>query len=87
MTRRVAERLAEIDIDQGQWFQGASVVTGDLDIVLQFNADSLDEAMNRLFLDEEFAGLLGGVEGIASTSTAIADGTAGPWAEEWFSES
>jgi len=81
-TRSVAQQLANIDITrEGGWFTGASIVNGPLDIILQLNADSLLEAQDQLFLDPEFAGLLGGVKGIAWTSTAIADGTRGPWAE------
>jgi hypothetical protein len=77
-TRAVAQQLANIDARRKfKWFKGASVVTGHLDILLQLNAGSLAEAQDKVFLDEELAG----VEGIAWTSTAIGDGSRGPFGE------
>jgi DNA-binding Lrp family transcriptional regulator len=81
-TRKVAERLAEIDWHrEGGLFKGASILTGRVDILLQLNTGSFLEAQDQLFLDEEIAEILGDIEGIVSTSTAFADGTRGSWTE------
>jgi len=74
----VMEQLESIDDEQDRtWLQGASLVTGHLDILLQLNADTLEAAHQRL-LDPALAN----IEGIAWTSTAISDGTRGPFAPE-----
>ena len=57
------------------WLQGASLVSGHLDIVLQLNAESFEGAQDRLLEPE-----LTGIDGIAWTSTAIANGDRGPFA-------
>lgn len=50
-------------------FKGASVVTGDFDILLQLGGDELRPVL------ESAAGALQGIDGIVHTSTAFADGT------------
>jgi DNA-binding Lrp family transcriptional regulator len=50
-------------------FKGASVVTGDIDILLQLGGDSLTELLETALSE------LQGIEGIVHTSTAVADGT------------
>jgi hypothetical protein len=73
----VMEQLETIDNDhEGGWLQGASLVSGHLDIVLQLNADTFEGAQQRL-LDPELAK----IHGIAWTSTAIANGLRGPFAD------
>lgn len=78
----VMEQLETIDtkaIEGGReegWLQGASLVSGHLDIVLQLNAATFMEAQERL-LDADLAK----IKGIAWTSTAIANGLRGPFAE------
>jgi DNA-binding Lrp family transcriptional regulator len=54
------------DLDQ---FRGASVVTGDFDILLQLGGETLDEVL------EVGAGQLQQIDGIVRTSTALLDGT------------
>jgi len=74
---QVMEELEKIDeAAGGEWLQGASLVTGHLDILLQLNADSIAGATERI-LDPRVAGL----RGVAWTSTAVADGRRGPFAE------
>jgi hypothetical protein len=82
-TMAVAQQLAEKDADQGfTLFQGGSVLTGDLDILLQVNGDSLTAVHQQLFpLEPESPGLLDGIDDIVSTSTAVTDGRRGPFAE------
>lgn len=81
-TMAVAEALAKLDADRGfDWFKGASILNGHIDILLQLNTDTFTQQQDLLFLDKELAGVLGTVPGIAWTSTAIADGSRGPWAK------
>jgi hypothetical protein len=80
-TMAVAQQLAEKDAEQGfTLFQGGSVLTGDLDILLQVNGASLTAVHERLFpLDPEAPGLLDDIDDIVSTSTAVTDGRRGPF--------
>jgi hypothetical protein len=74
---RVMEELEKIDeAAGGEWLQGASLVTGHLDILVQLNAPTLGEAMERI-LDPRIASL----PGVSWTSTAVADGRRGPFAD------
>ena len=50
-------------------FKGASVVTGDFDILLQLGGETLRDVVETALSD------LQGIEGIVHTSTALADGT------------
>jgi hypothetical protein len=89
-TMAVAQQLAQIDFDHDfNWFHGGSVLTGDLDILLQVNGATLHDVHERLFpLDSDGPGLLDDVDDILWTSTAVTDGTRGPFrdppAEELF---
>jgi hypothetical protein len=56
-------------------FKGASVVLGHLDVVLQVRGDTFDDVVQNILGIQGF-------DGILSTSTAIADGTRGPFAEK-----
>ena len=80
-TLAVAQQLAEKDAAQGfTLFQGGTVLTGDIDILLQVNGGTLTEIHNRLFpLDPGATGLLDGIDDIVSTSTAVTDGGRGPF--------
>ncbi len=79
-TMDVAKALAIVDQEMDfAWFNGASILNGQIDILLQLNADSVTQQQERLFLDEGTARILGDIPGIASTSTAIAEGARGPW--------
>ena len=66
-TRAVADQLAQIDADHDfTWFSGGSVLTGDLDILLQLNAvySLVLQAQERLFPldpDSDVPGLLDGI--------------------------
>lgn len=60
----------------GTWMIGASLLSGHLDILLQLNAETLSGA-RRLLLGDDIAS----IEGIAWTSTAIADGRRGAFAK------
>ena len=60
----VLERLGEV-----AGFKGASVVSGDFDILLQLGGDTLSDVLGNAMTD------LQGVEGVVHTSTAFADGT------------
>ena len=61
-------------------FEGGTVLTGDIDILLQVNGGTLTEIHDRLFpLDPEATGLLDGIDDIVSTSTAVTDGGRGPF--------
>jgi hypothetical protein len=62
--RSVLERLGDLPA-----FKGASVVTGDVDILLQLGAESLDD-----ILGEAVSGLEE-IDGIRHTSTALTDGS------------
>lgn len=63
----VADALEEVE-----GFKGCSVVLGDLDVVLQLTADSLEDLIGNILSIQ-------GSKGIVSTSTAIADGSRGPF--------
>jgi hypothetical protein len=67
------------DFPQGEpgvaGFKGASVVLGHLDVVLQLRGDSFDDVVQNILGIQGF-------DGILSTSTAIADGRRGPFAEK-----
>jgi hypothetical protein len=63
----VADALEEVE-----GFKGCSVVLGHLDVVLQLTGDSLDDLNANILSIQD-------VKGIASTSTAIADGSRGPF--------
>lgn len=80
-TMAVAQQLAEKDAAQAfTLFEGGTVLTGDLDILLQLNGATLTEIHQRLFpLDPEATGLLDGIDDIVSTSTAVTDGGRGPF--------
>jgi hypothetical protein len=80
-TMAVAQQLAQKDADQGfTLFEGGTVLTGDVDILLQVNGETLTQIHERLFpLDPEATGLLDGIDDIVSTSTAVTDGGRGPF--------
>jgi hypothetical protein len=80
-TMAVAQQLADKDAREGfTLFEGGSVLTGDLDILLQLNGGTLTEINDRLFPTEPGVdGLLDDIEGIVSTSTAVTDGRRGPF--------
>jgi hypothetical protein len=82
-TMAVAQQLAKKDAEEGfTLFQGGSVLTGDLDILLQVNGDTLTAVHQRLFpLDPDASGLLDEIDNIVSTSTAVADGRRGPFGD------
>lgn len=63
MIDSVLDQLGELDA-----FRGASVVTGDFDILLQLGGETLDEVL------EVGMGQLQRVDGIKRTSTALLDG-------------
>lgn len=54
---------------QSTGFVGASVITGQHDILLQMTGDSVEDAKANI------QGALSGIEGLVRTSTAFADGT------------
>jgi len=66
---RAVDVLEQLNPDRIDGFAGVSLVTGEVDILLQLNADSLVGVQDLLLqpaLD---------IEGIVSTSTSICDGT------------
>jgi hypothetical protein len=54
-------------------FKGASVVLGQLDVILQLGGETFEEVVNHVVGLQSFEGL----DGIVSTSTAITDGRRG----------
>ncbi|HSD48229.1 MAG TPA: hypothetical protein VLE71_00190 [Actinomycetota bacterium] len=64
MIAMVLDKLGDLDA-----FRGASVVTGDFDILLQLGGDRLDDVL------EVGMGQLQQIDGIVRTSTALLDGT------------
>jgi len=60
------DQLAENPPETG--FVGASVITGEYDILLQMTGSSIDEVKSNI------QGVLGAIDGVKRTSTAFADG-------------
>ena len=63
----VADALEEVE-----GFKGCSVVLGHLDVVLQLTGDSFEDLIGNILSIQ-------GSKGIVSTSTAITDGSRGPF--------